>query len=772
MNSEKRGLLAAIKARIRDPLRRNADALILGTGLTSALGLVFWALAARWLPTSAVGIGAALMSIVALLANFSTLGLRNGLLRFLPVAGSGTLRLILTCYAACAGAAMLAAGIFLIGQPIWAEKLGFIRESPVTELVFVLGTAVWVIFVLQDYVLIGLRRSVWVPVKNGIASILKIAALPLLASAAAWAIFTATVIPAVLAVLVLSALVLRFARHASDLDLRPRAEARVPVVRLVRFAAADHLASLLWIATDDVLILIVLHLAGAEASAYWYIAFTIGYALYLVTSNVGAALIAESAYDPERTIALARKALLHSAQLVVPVAIIGVILAPFVLDLMGPNYAENATPALQFILLSAIPQLFVGIGIASARARGDMRTVIGVYSFIALFTWTGCWIALGFAGLTGMGIVILVCQSLVAIYLVFSGRSGLWPDAHGWKTIPKAAKELPDLWRRRRNQIKSGNLLVPALAECAIPSAAVTTLLTSESDTLVVAVGNVDEPLVLKIATSHAASDGLARHAESVERLDAELSPEMSLLLPRVLCRSTVHGSGILLESRLPGLPATDLFGEPGVSGAALAAIVRIHERTGRYREVDDDILAGWIDAPLAAIRQAYIFPGSTASLDRISTELHTAWHGRQLLIGYVHGDFWPGNVLIEDHQQEVRVSGIVDWENASRVGLPDSDLMHWWLTTQPGQLGSVVLRALENPAAVREGLASLGVKLPNSGLEIEHVVLQTWLGHVSAGLSRASNNRVGLVWLARNVAPVVRWFGADYPKITAGDPK
>ena len=52
-------LNSSVRERLSDPLRRSSDALIIGTGLTSLLGLAFWALAARWLSTEAVGIGAA-----------------------------------------------------------------------------------------------------------------------------------------------------------------------------------------------------------------------------------------------------------------------------------------------------------------------------------------------------------------------------------------------------------------------------------------------------------------------------------------------------------------------------------------------------------------------------------------------------------------------------------------------------------------------------------------------------------------------------------------
>ncbi|MFJ6418165.1 phosphotransferase [Paeniglutamicibacter sp. NPDC091659] len=769
----KKGLVASVKARMGDPLRRSADALIIGTGLTSLLGLAFWALAARWLPTEAVGVGAALMSTVTLLANFATLGMRNGLLRFLPAAGSGTPRLILTCYAFCAGAAMLAAGIFLAGQPVWAEKLGFLRESPLAVLAFVLGTAVWVVFVLQDQVLIGLRRTGWVPIQNGVSSVLKIAALPLLASTVAWAVFAATVLPAVLAVLFVTALVLRFARQAAALDPRPPAEARVPLARLVRFAAPDHLASLLWFATTDVLTLIVLHVAGAEASAYWFMANTVGYALYLVTSNVGSALIAESVHDPDNATAHARRALLHSAQLVVPAALAGILLAPLVLHLMGPHYAENATGALRLILASAIPQLIVGIGISTARVRGDMRTVLGVYAFTAAATWGGSWLALGWWGLTGIGVVILANQSLVALFLLCSGRSGLWADRRGWQSFAAAAGQLPRAWRQWRNARRSGRLVAPALAACGLPADAPTRLLTSDSDTLVLAVGGAEGETVVKIAISPAASRGIDLHAAAVEGLGAEVGGDLAALLPRVVQRATLDGQRVLAETRLPGRPATDPATDPAgaeaVARAVLAAMGRIHSATAALRVIDEGLLAEWVDGPIDAIRQVYGLPGASARLDRLSAELRGAWRGRQVLTGCVHGDLWPGNVLLGGAPGTPCVSGIVDWENARTVGLPDTDLVHWWLTTRPGELGSAVLEALERPDDLRSGLARLGVELPNGDLEIEHLVLQTWLWHVEAGLARASTNRVGLVWLARNVGPVIRLFDVDNRKTTAG---
>lgn len=117
----------ALRDRLRAPdaLRANANALIVSTAVTSVAGLGFWALAARWLPADAVGIGTALVSVLTLLANLATLGLRNGMVRFLPAAGRSTRRLISGSFLACILAAVVLSLGFLLGQPWWPATWGF-----------------------------------------------------------------------------------------------------------------------------------------------------------------------------------------------------------------------------------------------------------------------------------------------------------------------------------------------------------------------------------------------------------------------------------------------------------------------------------------------------------------------------------------------------------------------------------------------------------------------------------------------------------------------
>ena len=742
----------ALGEHLREPMRRAAYALILGTGITSALGLLFWALAARLLPPTTVGIGAALVSAATLLANIATLGLRNGLVRFLPEAGASTRRLILSAYGLCAGAATVVAAVFVLGQPVWAAELWLLRSSPWATAAFCLATAVWVLFILQDHVLTGLHRTVWVPVTNGLSSAAKIGLLPLLAFSAGWAIFAASVLPAAVVVAVVTVLVLRSAPAAE-----PGART-VPVSRLTRFAAADHLAALLWLGTASVLTLMVLQQLGPAASAYYYMAHTIAYAAFLITSNVSSALVAEGARSPDRTTALIRAAVRNAALLVLPAVAVGVLLAGPVLRVFGAEYAEQATVLLRLLLVSAVPQVVVGVALAAARLRQDLLTVVLTYVALAVTIYGGAWLAIGWWHLNGVGIAYLASQVLVAVGLLVSGRSGVLvrhsptlPQARGPSGAPRLAPG--PLLRRWRSQRELRVRLGPALAACGLPTTTTHRLLTSDSDVLVVALDTSTGPLVLKIATSPAATTGLDRHADVIVGLGSEVTGgPIGHLLPRVLARRTLDEHRVLLETRLPGAVSDD----PAVTPVALTAITALHSATACRSLVGPALLQSWVDEPLRHLRRLPARLSDPAGLDALAGSLHQALAEQELCVSTVHGDFWSGNVLVDERHT---LTGIIDWEDGQPVGLPDIDLVHWWLTTQPGELGPTVRRALNEPAAVEASLAALPVVRPNPHLGVDTVVLLAWLTHVAGGLARAVRNPLSPVWVLRNVRPVVARF-------------
>src|SRR5918992_3037579 len=70
----------------RSPQHRDGMALVLSSGLTSGLGLLFWILAARLYDPATVGVNSTALSAMTLLGTAAHLNLGNAILRFVPVA--------------------------------------------------------------------------------------------------------------------------------------------------------------------------------------------------------------------------------------------------------------------------------------------------------------------------------------------------------------------------------------------------------------------------------------------------------------------------------------------------------------------------------------------------------------------------------------------------------------------------------------------------------------------------------------------------------------
>jgi O-antigen/teichoic acid export membrane protein len=159
---------------VRSPLYRNGYALVLSSATTSALGMIYWILAARNYSTEVVGLNSAALSAIMFLSNMSQLNLMSALNRFIPSAGGGTRRLVMYSILISLAVALVASLVFIAGLGIWAPVLAFFGSSPFFVAWFTLTVMAWCIFMLQDAALTGLRLATWVPVENTVFAVLKI----------------------------------------------------------------------------------------------------------------------------------------------------------------------------------------------------------------------------------------------------------------------------------------------------------------------------------------------------------------------------------------------------------------------------------------------------------------------------------------------------------------------------------------------------------------------------------------------------------------------
>jgi len=405
---------ARLATHVRTPLFREGYALVLSSALTAGLGLVYWIVAARRYSPGAVGVNAALVSAMMFVAGVAQLNLMSALLRFLPAAGPRTLRLVLSAYAisACVGA--VAGLLFVAGVDVWTPSLTVLRSDGDFALWFVLATAAWTIFVLQDSALTGLRNAVWVPIDNAIHSVGKIVLLLALAAVfPGYGIFASWTLALVASLAVINArifwkLIPRHSRTAGD-------GAQLTRAAILRYVAPDYLGSLFWIASMTLLPVIVLQQAGATDNAYFALAQIIALPLYSISSSTGAALIVSASASQSELASDTRKVLLQTVRLVVPAALVVVVSASLLMRLFGHSYSSNGTQTLRLLALSSIPFVANSLYVSTARVRRRMSHVVLVLAAQCILVIGLTFPLLDRFGIVGVGIAAVVAQTTVAV---------------------------------------------------------------------------------------------------------------------------------------------------------------------------------------------------------------------------------------------------------------------------------------------------------------------------------------------------------------------
>lgn len=733
-------------------VERGGLTLVAASVLSSVLGFLFWVLAARWFDAATVGTATATVAAMAFLATLSTLGLRNGILRF--ATGAGGFRFVRHVYLACAATALVAALVFLAGRPLWASGLDDLLGDPWLAGAFILATVAWVLFVLQDSALTASGRTRFVPAAQAAYGAGKIGMLALLAAIALpGAVFIAYSVPTVVIVVAVSLVVLR--RPARPVPAEDPAS--IPPLRpLMRFAAAEHGAALVWLAAVDLLPLLVLERAGAAASAYYFLSFAAAYTLYLVASNFGSALLVAASRQPARLSELARRTLRSTMLLVLFGALLGVVLAPWFLALLGPGYAEHAG-LLQLLLLSAIPQVIVGISAAVARVRRSLAALATQQIVLAALVILGADIGLRTVGLEGVGWAWLIAQTLVAVGVLTTTLRTIWIE-----TIPLIVLA----WLDRRwglvTRLRRSREARSAIARLAAASGTAVTeisIVSAHHRTLIISARMDSLPVIVRASVDPEGRAAARNAADFLETLAAdERLGRLRGLVPVVLHR--LEDDMLIVESRLPGTNCIDP--RPGGSPVARgrSSMVAVGRAIAEMQRLTAE--AASADQAMKPIRARFaqlskkLGPGTWAtSLALLTDEICDALGNGSVRVSIRHGDLWAGNVLV-DLADGGRVTGLIDWEDAHSNGISDVDLAHLWLTGGDGEIGSALLQALDDPTRFDAWLSEVGIRRLNPSLDARCILVLAWVEHVVGGLTRAPRGATA-TWLARNVDAPLR---------------
>jgi O-antigen/teichoic acid export membrane protein len=405
-----------LRAHLATPLYRNAYLLILGAGATSLLGFLFWALAARRYSAEVVGLNTAVISAMMLVSGACQLGLSSILIRYLPRAGHATRRLVVSSYVLAGTLSAVVALVMALTSASWSPSLAFLGNQGRWLAGFAIATTAWTIFCLQDAVMAGMRQAQWVTIENSLFSAAKIALLVAFVSAAPFSgIFLAWNVPMLIAVVAVNLLIfLRLVpRHVQSTVAEV-----VDTRRMVRFASGNYLGSLFMLASTLVLPILVTNESGARATAYFFIPWGIATAVQLVVVNMDTSLTVEVAFDQSKLRDYCRRIIVQTMLLIVPITLILLAGAPYILRAFGPSYASEGATLLRLLAVASIPSVIVALGLSVARIQQKGRAVLWVQAVQCFLTLGLTYLLLPRVGIDGVGIAWLVSQAVLALWLM------------------------------------------------------------------------------------------------------------------------------------------------------------------------------------------------------------------------------------------------------------------------------------------------------------------------------------------------------------------
>jgi O-antigen/teichoic acid export membrane protein len=197
-----------------------------------------------------------------------------------------------------------------------------------------------------------------------------------------------------------------------------------------RFSFGNYAGMLTGILPSSLTPILVLRVIDEASAAYYAIAAMIVSLVNVIASSMGQSLFNEAQHAPSESGALRRSAI-GTGVVLAPAVFLGLILAPYVLQVFGEDYAAEGTTLLRLMLLATVPSALSYLCDAVINARGDSTGYFFLNVQNALAVLGGVAVGSHF-DLAGVGLGWLAGQTLASlicvIYLLAARSRDLRPQ--------------------------------------------------------------------------------------------------------------------------------------------------------------------------------------------------------------------------------------------------------------------------------------------------------------------------------------------------------
>lgn len=400
----------------------NAGSLVGTTAVTSALGALFWALAARTFSPASVGLASVAVSSMTLLSMIGALGFGTLLMGRLSTERDDAGPLVATALTVTATASALLGGVFALLVGSVSSNLAPLSDGPIPLALFTIGTGLAGASLVLDQSLLGLLRGGLQLGRNTVFAVAKLLLLIgcalALSHVAGMTIYAAWVLGSALSLLVLLAYTLpRIGRLGA---LRPR----WALVRgLGRSALGHHTFNLALQAPSLVLPLVVATVLSIQSNASFYIAWMIAAFLMVVPISLCTTLFAVAGSDRGALAEKVRFTLSICVGLGLAANVAMLPLAEPILRVFGERYVE-AAGALRILCLGLFPLTVQDHFVAICRIDGRVARVAPVIWAISAAEVGAAAFGAARGGLTGLAlgyVAVLLGGALLMLPTVIRG---------------------------------------------------------------------------------------------------------------------------------------------------------------------------------------------------------------------------------------------------------------------------------------------------------------------------------------------------------------
>lgn len=409
-------------------LLHSAASLATSSVATAGLGFVYWVVAARAFPATAVGESSTSISAMSLLAPLSIFGLGTLMMVRLPIMREGRTALVSTATLAAGTAAGIVALVCVLLAPNSFLGLPGAGHTLISSAVFVALVASQTVCLVLDQAFLAVAGSGIQLSRNLIQSLAKLVLLVVLAATLArfgpLTIVTSWLLANVISIVVI---VLMLARRYR-VTLR-RAIPRPSALRGMHFAAARHHSLNTSLFVPYFAMPIVANVVlGSEQAAYLYSTWSLAGFVFFLPIALSSALFASGARDSSAFVTEFRLTLRFSLLICTAAVVALSIFGKLILKIFGEAYAQNGYVVLIILAVGGLGTVIRDHHVTIARVVGNegregvLMAVLGATEIAsaAVGAHLGGLVGLSLGWLAAVGVEVLVCAPLV--WRTYRGR--------------------------------------------------------------------------------------------------------------------------------------------------------------------------------------------------------------------------------------------------------------------------------------------------------------------------------------------------------------